>query len=141
MNGSSHEKRFADMVTAEPDDWRVHVDTYHDTDVFAQEMVRIFESWWMYVGHVSEVAEPGDYKTGFMGRQPIILSRDRNGEIHVLVNTCRHRGNAVCREDYGNSMAFRCPYHGWAYANDGKLIGVTGRVRYPPASPTASTAF
>lgn len=132
VNGNGHEKRFADMVATAPDDWRVHVETYLDPAVFEQEMVRIFESWWMYVGHVSEVAEPGDYKTGFMGRQPIIVSRDRSGEIHVLLNTCRHRGNAVCREDYGNSMAFRCPYHGWTYANDGRLIGVTGRVRYPP---------
>jgi len=94
-------------------------------------MRRIFEGWWVYVGHASEIAEPGDYKTTFLGRQPVIVSRDREGAVHVLLNVCRHRGNAVCREDYGNSMAFRCPYHGWTYANDGRLIGVTGRARYP----------
>ena len=124
-------KRAADMVVSGEGDFRIHVDAYTDAEVFDFEMERIFSGWWVYVAHTSEIVERGDYKTTFMGRQPVIVSRDRDGEVRVLLNVCRHRGNAVCREEYGNSMAFRCPYHGWTYANDGRLIGVSGKVRYP----------
>ena len=124
-------KRAADMVVSGDGDFRVHVDAYTDPDVFDLEMDLVYSQWWVYVGHTSEIAENGDYKTTFMGRQPVIVSRGRDGEVRVLLNVCRHRGNAVCREEYGNSMAFRCPYHGWTYANDGRLIGVSGKVRYP----------
>ena len=54
----------------------------------------------------------------------MILCRDRAGEIHVFLNSCRHRGMKVCRYDEGNTPVFTCPYHGWSYGTDGKLVGV-----------------
>jgi phenylpropionate dioxygenase-like ring-hydroxylating dioxygenase large terminal subunit len=61
----------------------------------------------------------------------VIVSRDALGEVHVLINSCRHRANAVCRYDYGNAQNFRCPYHGWVYKNSGENIGVVDRKRFP----------
>lgn len=103
---------------------RVHRLLYTSPDLFAAEMQRIFEQTWVFVGHSSEVAEPGDYKTTVIGRQPVILVRHTDGEVHVLINRCMHRGAVVCRAERGNSSVFRCMYHGWMYDTQGALIGV-----------------
>jgi fatty-acyl-CoA synthase len=77
----------------------------------------------VYVGHESEVPEANDYVLKSIGPQPVIMSRDRQGRIHLLLNRCTHRANLVCDAAQGNSSAFRCPYHGWTFANDGRLLG------------------
>jgi len=78
----------------------------------------------MYVGHESEIPEPGDYRKRTIGEDPFIFVRDENGSIRVLFNSCRHRGANICRAEKGNTMHFRCPYHGWTYRNTGDLVGV-----------------
>ncbi len=103
---------------------RVHRLLYTDPAIFAAEMQRIFERSWVFVGHESEVAQPGDYKTEMIGRQPVILSRHTDGQVHVLLNRCMHRGAVVCRAERGNSTVFRCMYHGWMYNTCGDLVAV-----------------
>jgi fatty-acyl-CoA synthase len=102
---------------------RVHGSLYTDPDIFEQELERIWYRTWVYVGHESEVPEPNDYALKSIGPQAIIMSRDKQGEIHLLLNRCTHRANLVCDAERGNSSAFRCPYHGWTFANTGKLLG------------------
>ncbi len=102
---------------------RVHGSLYTDPDVFAAEMERIFYRTWVYVGHASEVPEANDYVLKSIGPTPVIMTRDKQGEIHLLVNRCTHRANVVCDAERGNSSAFRCPYHGWTFSNTGKLLG------------------
>ena len=68
--------------------------------------------------------KPGDYFVSSMGEESVILCRDREGGIHVFLNSCTHRGMKVCRYDEGNTPVFSCPYHGWSFATDGKLVGV-----------------
>src|SRR5699024_10180174 len=101
--------------------FRVHTDVYSDPKVFAVEMQRIFNRTWLYVGHESELPKPGNYKTAYLGLQPVIVSRGDDGQINVLYNRCRHRGAVVCREPKGFAHHFRCPYHGWIYGKDGHL--------------------
>lgn len=111
-----------DMITT---DWRLDAAAYRQDAVFHAEMSKIFHSWWVCVGHVSEIPERGDYKTHALGGRPIIISRDaETEEIHVLYNRCRHRGAQVCQLQTGNATFFRCAYHGWTYANDGSLTGI-----------------
>lgn len=98
---------------------------YTDEDIFAEEMERIFRGTWVYIAHESQVPEPGDYITTRLGQHPVILSRDENGQLHVLYNRCLHRGATVCQSARGNANYFRCFYHGWTYRNDGTLSGVT----------------
>lgn len=104
---------------------------YTDPAVFDDEIQRIFEATWVYVGHTSEVENRGDFKTAMIGRNPVIVSRDDDGALHVLLNACRHRGNAVCRQPRGNARNFRCHYHGWTYGRDGRLVAVTKPDGYP----------
>ncbi|MGE0057100.1 MAG: Rieske 2Fe-2S domain-containing protein [Dehalococcoidia bacterium] len=111
---------------------RIDISLYRDEEIFEQELQRIFYTTWVYVGHTSEIAETGDYKTSYIGRIPVILSRDENGEIHVLINRCAHRGPTVCQQEYGNANFFRCEYHGWVFGNDGSLAGVSLRRGFGP---------
>ena len=126
---------YRDMVWQDSSEFRVRTAIYRDPSIFEAEMRNIFERKWVYIAHESEIEHPGDYLTGAIGRQPIILSRADDGQIHVMLNSCRHRGNAVCREEKGNSHLFRCPYHGWVYTNTGSLVGVTERGGYPDGAP------
>ena len=102
----------------------VHSALYSDPTIFEAEMDRIFNNTWVWVGHTSEVPESGSYKTSYIGRQPVIISRDRKGEIHVLLNRCRHRAATVCEGKRGTVKSFVCPYHGWGYALDGDLRAI-----------------
>ncbi len=102
---------------------RVHGSLYTDRDLFAAELERIWYRTWVYIGHVSELPEPNDYVVKSIGPQSVIMTRDKQGEIHLLLNRCAHRANIVCDAPKGNSSAFRCPYHGWTFANTGKLLG------------------
>lgn len=117
---------------------RIHRNAYLDQDLFEEELRKIFHKTWVYVGHDSEVANPGDYKTTFIGRQPVIVSRDEDGEIHVLFNRCTHRAATVCQAANGNSSFFRCEYHGWTFRNNGELVAPTFRAGYDPQDFDAS---
>lgn len=93
-------------------------------DLYEQEQERVFARSWLFVGLESQVPNPGDYFSSYMGEESVILTRDNQHSIHVFLNTCRHRGMKVCRYDEGHTLLFTCPYHGWSYARDGKLTGV-----------------
>lgn len=102
---------------------RVHGSLYTDPAIFAEELERIWYRTWAFVGHESEVPEPGDYVRKSIARQDIIMTRGKDGQVHLLLNRCAHRGNLVCEDARGNSNSFRCPYHGWTYRNTGELLG------------------
>jgi len=125
----------AQLIT---NDWRVHGSIYTDPDLFAVEQQRVFQRSWLYVAHESELREPGDYKTTFAGTQPVIVTRGADdGELHVLLNRCRHRAAMVCQNEAGNASFFRCPYHGWTYKNTGALRGITYGEGYPDLDRSA----
>lgn len=113
------------------DDWRIRGSVYRDDEIFAAESRSIFGRCWVYLAHESEVPANGDYKATWLGTQPVVVTRGADdGEIRVLFNRCRHRGAQICQEELGNSKFFRCAYHGWTYANTGKLVGVPFDDRY-----------
>ncbi len=95
-----------------------------DEQVYEREIEQVFARAWLLIGHESQVAKPGDYFVSRMGEESVIMARDRQGELHVFLNSCMHRGMKVCRYDEGNTPVFTCPYHGWSYGLDGSLVGV-----------------
>jgi 3-phenylpropionate/trans-cinnamate dioxygenase subunit alpha len=95
-----------------------------EPEVYQLELEKIFARTWIYLCHESQLKNPGDFFTTYMGEDPILVTRDKSGKIGAYLNSCRHRGMKVCRVDEGNTAAFTCSYHAWTYASDGKLIGV-----------------
>jgi phenylpropionate dioxygenase-like ring-hydroxylating dioxygenase large terminal subunit len=109
---------------------RVHRRAFVDPDVFELEMDRIFGRSWIYVGHESQVPKAGDYFTTHVGRQPVVMTRDADGKIHVLENRCPHKGALVCPERSGHTKRLVCMYHGWTFEGDGSLAAVPVRAGY-----------
>jgi len=116
---------------------RIHRAAYVDPAIFDAEMRLIFGRAWLYLCHESQVAKPGSFVTTTMGREPVIVSRDRAGGLHVLFNRCTHRGAKLATDEAGTAKRFVCCYHGWAFELDGRLAevplpeGYGGQ--YPPA--------
>ncbi|HLJ65721.1 MAG TPA: aromatic ring-hydroxylating dioxygenase subunit alpha [Stellaceae bacterium] len=116
----------------EPD--RVHRALYIDPELFELEMERIFGHAFIYVGHESQVKNPGDYLATQIGRQPVVMSRHTDGKVHVLFNRCGHRGAKVVGDREGSVKFFRCCYHGWTFRTDGSLLSVPLRQGYDGTS-------
>ena len=112
------------QVTDLVQDDKVHTSLYNDAAIFDDEMEKIFRNTWVWVAHVSEVPDVGSYKTHWVGKEPVIVVRDRKKQVRVLLNRCRHRAATVCEHKKGKTNTFVCPYHGWSYALDGSLRGV-----------------
>ncbi|MBN8812647.1 MULTISPECIES: Rieske 2Fe-2S domain-containing protein [Sphingomonadaceae] len=104
--------------------YRCRRDIFTDEALFELEMKHIFEGNWVYLAHESQIPEPNDYFTTSIGRQPIVITRDKGGELHAVINACAHRGAMLCRRKHGNKGSFTCPFHGWTFNNAGKLLKV-----------------
>jgi fatty-acyl-CoA synthase len=111
---------------------RVHGSLYYDEGIFNQELERIWHRGWVFLGHESEVKKRGDYVRKQIGKEPVVMTRTAEGKVAVLYNRCPHRANQVCSEEKGNASVLRCPYHGWTFANDGKLVGMPYSEGYGP---------
>lgn len=96
---------------------------YTDAAIFDAEMQSVFHTQWLFAGHGCEVADPGQYITLSVGRESLIIVRDRTGTLQCHFNVCRHRGSRLAWSDRGCMKAITCPYHGWVYRLDGTLKG------------------
>ena len=103
---------------------KVHRSVYTDPEIFELEMKRIWERTWIYVGHESQVAEPGQYYATTIGRQPVLLTRHSDGEIYVLYNRCAHKGAQLVGDTCGKVKELKCCYHGWRFNLDGSLLSI-----------------
>ena len=99
---------------------------FSEQEIYQLELERIFARSWLFMAHDSQIPTSGDFFMTFMGEDRVICVRDNDGNPQVLVNTCRHRGNAICRAEEGHATSFMCTYHGWTYDLKGALVGVPG---------------
>ncbi len=119
----------------------VHRDTYVDDEIFALEMKRLFHATWVFAGHESQVPNPGDYAAIEIGRQPLLMSRHSNGDVHVLHNRCPHKGTKIVIDRSGNTgKFFRCPYHAWSFKTNGDLLAIPLKKGYEGAGLEQSEA-
>ena len=108
----------------------LHRKIYTDPEIFDLEMDRVWAGSWIYIGHESQVPNPGDYISLNYGHLPVVMVRDKDLNIHVLHNRCGHKGAKLVDKRSGQINAFRCCYHGWTYALDGTLAGVPNMKGY-----------
>ena len=111
---------------------RVHRCLYTNSEIFDLELDRIFSRAWIYVGHESQIKNSGDFIATRIGRKPLLLARDLNGELQLVHNQCAHRGVMVVASDNGNTDEYRCCYHGWTYELDGRIKAAPLLHGYPP---------
>jgi benzoate/toluate 1,2-dioxygenase alpha subunit len=102
--------------------FRCRRDIFTDPDLFELEMTHIFEANWVYLAHESQIARANDWFSTWVGRRQVVITRTRDGGLNAILNACSHRGAALCRRKRGNSRIFVCPFHGWSFTNDGKLL-------------------
>ena len=111
--------------------FRVNRKAFLDEEVLQMERDKIFNRCWLFLGHASELPNPNDFVTRNVGGKELIFNRDRKGEFHAFLNTCPHRGAMVERQESGNSIAFKCFYHGWAFNNNGNYATRHQKGTYP----------
>lgn len=100
-------------------------DLYTDPALYKRELERVYRgAVWNYVGLACQIPDHGDFITSHVGETPVVMTRDRDGAIHVLENRCAHRGALVCLKRRGNAKLLSCVYHSWSYRLDGSLRGV-----------------
>ena len=109
----------------------------YDQDLFDLEMIRVYGRSWVWLGDTEDLEHPGDYITANIGSQSVIVIRQTDGSVKGFLNNCRHRASGLAFEDAGHcGKTLTCPYHNWAYAIDGKLIGIPDEPRmYPDGFP------
>jgi len=98
---------------------------YNNPDIFEQEQEQIYSRCWLFLGHESQLPNPGDFIVSRMGTEEVLVVRDRKDhKIRAFLNSYAHRGMKVCRYDQGNALVFTCPFHAWTYDTQGKLAGL-----------------
>lgn len=112
---------------------RVHRTVYTDETIFSQEQQKVFSETWVYLAHASEIKEPNSFVARKMGLRSVIVTRDKESNVHALLNRCTHRGATVCREKKGDKTPFfTCPYHGWTFKNTGECAAIPHQDAYGP---------
>lgn len=96
---------------------------YTDPEIYRIELDQIVLRNWIFAGHQSQVAEPGDFRVFNVAGESAIIVKGQDGRIRAFANVCRHRGSLVCLEQSGNVRRFECPYHAWVYNTEGELVG------------------
>lgn len=111
---------------------KLHRSLYTDPDIFELEMQRIWGQAWIFIGHDSQVPNPGDYFTTNINHNiPVVMIRDKDLRVHVLHNRCGHKGAKVVEARSGNVRgALRCSYHGWSYRFDGSILKIPNEAGY-----------
>ena len=100
--------------------WTLPPQAYTSSEIFAAEVDSIFSKDWICVARIDQVKAPGDYICADLPSQPIVVTRDQQGQLHALSRVCLHRAMPLV-EGQGNTTRLVCPYHRWSYALDGKL--------------------
>lgn len=103
---------------------------FSDDNVYQQELRRIFARAWNFICHTSQLPEQGSFFLNYIGIDQVIAVRDRQDQVQVLLNSCPHRGNTVCRAEQGKTNSFFCSYHGWNFDLSGALVGLPGEEKY-----------
>ena len=106
----------------------VSKDHFVSEDWLERDLAAVFRPRWLYVGHASELPNPGSFITYSLGKDEVIICRTLEMSLVAYYNFCPHRGHRLCTQDRGQIVGrnFVCPYHGWSYSKDsGACVAAT----------------
>jgi anthranilate 1,2-dioxygenase large subunit len=104
---------------------RVPYWVFQKPETYGQEQARLFQGpCWNFLCLEAELPDPGDYRATYAGDTPVVVTRDRDGELYGFENRCAHRGALLALKDRGKTRDFTCVYHAWSYNLQGDLTGV-----------------
>ncbi len=106
--------------------WQEPVENYADEELFRAEVETVFKRIPLPLALSCELPGKNTYKALEAVGVPVVITRDAKGEVHAMLNVCRHRGALICAQGHGESRALTCPYHAWSYGLDGELRGIYG---------------
>jgi Rieske 2Fe-2S family protein len=112
-----------ELIACQRPGWSLEQRFYTDPEIYKLEIDRIVMRNWIFAGHKSQLAEPGDFMVFNVANESAIIVKGQDNEIRAFANVCRHRGSLVCLEQSGNTRRFECPYHAWVYDTEGHLVG------------------
>lgn len=98
---------------------------YVDPAQFERERDTVWSNSWVSVARVEDLEQPGSFLAVVIGGDPVVVTRDDNGELNAFANVCPHRGTVIA-EGSGTARALQCPYHNWSFRLDGALIAAPG---------------
>ncbi|MEL6319663.1 MAG: aromatic ring-hydroxylating dioxygenase subunit alpha [Cyanobacteria bacterium J06626_14] len=104
---------------------------YTSADWFANEQQTLWRTTWQWIGRIEEIPNPGDYLTGMLGQEPIVVIRQADQSLRAMHNVCPHRGARLLGGAGTIGQVMRCPYHAWTYRPDGQLIAVSQPQQFP----------
>jgi len=113
--------KISDLINLDTREVKMRV--LSDAELYQLEMEKIFAKTWVFLAHETEIPNSGDFVQRDMGSDSVLVTRDREGQVHVVLNVCTHRGMKVSTLDMGNTQAHMCIYHGWAFKPNGDFIG------------------
>lgn len=124
--GMEVHNRFGTLIDDRPADGVFEVDPliFTDPTIFELEMSAIFCRTWNFLTLETQILNPHDFVTSRIGRTPVLVTRDRGGNIRAYINLCRHKGAVLCAAEEGNRPVHVCPYHHWSYSSAGTNIGM-----------------
>lgn len=102
----------------------IEASAYVDPDIYQLELDTIFRRSWLFLAHETQIRDAGDFLSTYMGEDPVVVVRQKDGGVKAFLNQCRHRGMRLCRSDAGKAKNFTCVYHGWVYGLGGELVNV-----------------
>ena len=106
--------------------WREPVRNYRDPVLWQREIDAVHKKVPLPLALSCELPEPDTYKAIDVAGTPVLITRDRKGDVHAMLNVCRHRGSELVPEGTGRTKRLTCPYHAWSYDLAGCLTGVYG---------------
>ena len=114
----------------------MHVDKeiYWSPEVKEQEWQRVFKKSWLFVGHISDLPEPGCFMKADRGHESFLIVRGENDQLKAMYNFCSHRGNQIVLQDFGFAKKFVCPFHKWEFSTDGELTKIVDRETFRKAA-------
>ena len=124
-----HQEKTTDLAAGL---WYEPASNYVDPEIFRTEIERVHRSVPLPLAMSREIGEPGSYKAIEAAGIPVVITRDEDGQVHAMVNSCRHRGAEVVGAGLGTTKRLTCPYHTWAYDLSGCLLGVYGEKTFGP---------